>query len=40
MRSHAASIKELEPVAASDHAFVVTFKYEIHCQMARITVKL
>ena len=34
MRSQAALLKEAEPVAASDQAFVIKFKYEIHCQMA------
>lgn len=32
--SQAALLKDAEPVAASDHAFVIKFKYEIHCQMA------
>jgi DNA polymerase III subunit gamma/tau len=34
MRSQAALLKEAEPVAASDQALVISFKYEIHCQMA------
>ncbi|MFS0784114.1 DNA polymerase III subunit gamma/tau [Bacillus sp. 1P06AnD] len=34
MKSAAALLNEAEPVAASDSAFVVKFKYEIHCQMA------
>ena len=33
-RSHSALLEEAEPVAASDNAFVLKFKYEIHCQMA------
>jgi DNA polymerase III subunit gamma/tau len=32
--SHAALLSESEPVAASNHAFVLKFKYEIHCKMA------
>lgn len=32
--SHAALLHESEPVAASPHAFVLKFKYEIHCKMA------
>ena len=32
--SQAALLKDAEPVAASDQAFVIKFKYEIHCQMA------
>ncbi|MBB5326341.1 DNA polymerase-3 subunit gamma/tau [Anoxybacillus tepidamans] len=32
--SHAALLHESEPVAASSHAFVLKFKYEIHCKMA------
>ncbi|MCZ0756995.1 DNA polymerase III subunit gamma/tau [Anoxybacillus sp. J5B_2022] len=32
--SHAALLQETEPVAASPHAFVLKFKYEIHCKMA------
>ena len=39
MRSQAALLKEAEPVAASDQAFVIKFKYEIHCQMAMENVK-
>jgi DNA polymerase III subunit gamma/tau len=27
-------LSESEPVAASNHAFVLKFKYEIHCKMA------
>ena len=27
-------LKDAEPVAASEQAFVIKFKYEIHCQMA------
>ncbi|WP_075980280.1 DNA polymerase III subunit gamma/tau [Bacillus massilinigeriensis] len=34
MRSQAALLKEAEPVAASQDAFIIKFKYEIHCQMA------
>lgn len=34
MRSQAALLAEAEPVAASMNAFVISFKYEIHCQMA------
>lgn len=34
MRSQAALLNEAEPVAASDAAVVIKFKYEIHCQMA------
>lgn len=33
-KSHAALLEETEPVAASDNAFVLKFKYEIHCLMA------
>lgn len=33
-RSHAALLEETEPVAASESAFVLKFKYEIHCLMA------
>lgn len=33
-KSHAALLNEAEPVAASDSAFVLKFKYDIHCQMA------
>ncbi|WP_240371813.1 DNA polymerase III subunit gamma/tau [Anoxybacteroides rupiense] len=32
--SHAALLQESEPVAASPQAFVLKFKYEIHCKMA------
>jgi DNA polymerase-3 subunit gamma/tau len=32
--SHAALLKEAEPVAASPSAFIIKFKHEIHCQMA------
>ncbi|WP_044893485.1 DNA polymerase III subunit gamma/tau [Bacillus alveayuensis] len=32
--SHAALLQESEPVAASPSAFVLKFKYEIHCKMA------
>ena len=39
MRSQAALLKEAEPVAASSQAFVIKFKYEIHCQMAMDNVK-
>jgi DNA polymerase III subunit gamma/tau len=39
MRSQAALLKEAEPVAASDQAFIIKFKYEIHCQMAMNNVK-
>jgi len=31
--SHAALLTDSEPVAASDQAFVLKFKYEIHCKM-------
>lgn len=34
MRSQAALLNEAEPVAASANAFIIRFKYEIHCQMA------
>jgi DNA polymerase III subunit gamma/tau len=34
MRSQAALLNEAEPVAASSTAFIIKFKYEIHCQMA------
>lgn len=34
MRSQSALLNEAEPVAASNHSFVLKFKYEIHCQMA------
>ncbi|MBE1557045.1 DNA polymerase III subunit gamma/tau [Sporosarcina limicola] len=33
-KSHAALLGETEPVAASENAFVLKFKYEIHCLMA------
>ncbi|AQQ51695.1 DNA polymerase III subunit gamma/tau [Planococcus lenghuensis] len=33
-RSHAALLNDAEPVAASANAFVLKFKYDIHCQMA------
>jgi DNA polymerase-3 subunit gamma/tau len=33
-KSHAALLNEAEPVAASASAFVLKFKYDIHCQMA------
>lgn len=33
-RSQAALLNDAEPVAASTDAFVLKFKYEIHCQMA------
>ncbi|WP_153723609.1 DNA polymerase III subunit gamma/tau [Sporosarcina cascadiensis] len=33
-RSHAALLDDAEPVAASETAFVLKFKYEIHCLMA------
>lgn len=33
-KSQAALLKDAEPVAASEQAFVIKFKYEIHCQMA------
>lgn len=33
-KSHAALLNEAEPVAASVSAFVLKFKYDIHCQMA------
>jgi DNA polymerase III subunit gamma/tau len=39
MRSQAALLKEAEPVAASSQAFVIKFKYEIHCQMAMDNIK-
>ncbi|HEY4553516.1 MAG TPA: DNA polymerase III subunit gamma/tau [Bacillaceae bacterium] len=34
MRSQSALLNDAEPVAASPTAFVLKFKYEIHCQMA------
>ncbi|MEH7125573.1 DNA polymerase III subunit gamma/tau [Bacillus sp. JJ1773] len=34
MRSQAALLNEAEPVAASHTAYIIKFKYEIHCQMA------
>lgn len=34
MRSQAALLNDAEPVAASNHAFVLKFKYDIHCGMA------
>ena len=34
MKSHAALLNEAEPVAASENAFILKFKHEIHCQMA------
>jgi DNA polymerase III subunit gamma/tau len=34
MRSQAALLNDAEPVAASLSAFVLKFKYDIHCQMA------
>ena len=33
-KSHSALLEETEPVAASEKAFVLKFKYEIHCLMA------
>ena len=33
-KSHAALLEDTEPVAASENAFVLKFKYEIHCLMA------
>lgn len=33
-KSHAALLNDAEPVAASEQGCVVSFKYEIHCQMA------
>ena len=33
-KSHAALLNDAEPVAASSSAFVLKFKYDIHCQMA------
>ncbi|GKW47780.1 DNA polymerase III subunit gamma/tau [Planococcus sp. NCCP-2050] len=33
-KSHSALLNEAEPVAASPDAFVLKFKYDIHCQMA------
>lgn len=33
-KSHSALLNEAEPVAASSDAFVLKFKYDIHCQMA------
>ncbi|WP_243300278.1 DNA polymerase III subunit gamma/tau [Bacillus litorisediminis] len=33
-RSQAALLNDAEPVAASSNAFVLKFKYEIHCKMA------
>ena len=32
--SHAALLREAEPVAASTTAIIIKFKHEIHCQMA------
>lgn len=32
--SHAALLSESEPVAASENAFILAFKFEIHCKMA------
>jgi DNA polymerase-3 subunit gamma/tau len=32
--SHAALLSESEPVAASEKAFILAFKFEIHCKMA------
>lgn len=34
MRSQAALLNDAEPVASSNEALVIKFKYEIHCQMA------
>lgn len=34
MRSQSALLNDSEPAAASPNAFVLKFKYEIHCQMA------
>ncbi|HZG73204.1 MAG TPA: DNA polymerase III subunit gamma/tau [Chondromyces sp.] len=34
MRSQSALLNDAEPVASSSDAFVLKFKYEIHCQMA------
>jgi len=34
MKSHSALLNEAEPVAASQTAFILKFKHEIHCQMA------
>lgn len=31
--SHAALLTDSEPVAAASHAFVLKFKFEIHCKM-------
>lgn len=39
MRSQAALLNEAEPVAASQNALIIKFKYEIHCQMAMDNVK-
>lgn len=39
MRSQAALLNEAEPVAASQMAFIIKFKYEIHCQMAMDNMK-
>ncbi|RIJ63278.1 DNA polymerase III subunit gamma/tau [Rummeliibacillus sp. POC4] len=33
-KSQSALLEDSEPVAASESAFVIKFKYEIHCQMA------
>ena len=33
-KSHSALLEETEPVAASENAFVLKFKYDIHCLMA------
>ena len=32
-KSQTALLNDAEPVAASSNAFVVKFKYDIHCQM-------
>ncbi|MFD1927869.1 DNA polymerase III subunit gamma/tau [Sporosarcina siberiensis] len=39
-KSHSALLEETEPVAASDNAFVLKFKYEIHCVMASANTSL
>ena len=33
-KSHAALLDKTEPVAASEHAFLLKFEYDIHCTMA------
>ncbi|MBS4179765.1 DNA polymerase III subunit gamma/tau [Lederbergia citrea] len=40
MRSQSALLNDAEPAAASPNAFILKFKYEIHCQMATENHKL